>query len=754
MPAALFRLLILSLLASTFSFAQTASKDGLWLAPVCKPKLYGLQNNQGGVAIEPKYDMMSEQTGNTWIVTTKGKEGVINSKGEYLIKPNFETITQFLNGKAVAGKLVKRNPYGEYSSDDYSDSVVSYGIIDESGTWIIDPAYSWLMLCPDGSIEFTNKNNEYGFLNPDGSILLRAQYVYASVMTNGVAIIIDQVTRDKYPAKYYSYDDHNRMREGDYFLINHSGEKLNAVPYDLIRNFSGSRAAFNKGGIWKRKTYDDQSILSGGKWGFLDEKGNEVIAADYDYVYDFENGKAKVRVGEKTFWIDQNGKECAPPEMKAGKEFTIFCQTGFFGYIDLKGKWVIEPQFYAADNFSEGLAAAMPLRASDMDCETEQPTAVGDYQDFDDYTYRILPKYDLLGVGGRGADHYAQLMIDSLIKADSLARVEQMKRRLYGYIDATGNFVLPPKYEVAFPFKDGRAYVRFRGKWGVIDKTGKWIMAPVMETPSQLSYMDSYYGGYRSIYNDAYNPAMLLDANKPYEFFSFNEGMGGVYKYNKYGFIDSTGKIIVAPVYDEALPFSQGLAAVRLNDKWGFIDKTGKEVIPLKFREASSFTKDGLAMVGSQPIASDPTLTDVELEYESDNNVYYGYIDKSGKWIIKPQFSYAEDFSEGLAAAALDYGDRGYIDKTGKFVIAPKYDNTYPFSHGYALVKIRMYQPVYIDKTGKVNKSISPNRGVFDKSVPVVVDYDFSDLAGFVNEKGEEIIPHVYRAAGNFVRVK
>jgi hypothetical protein len=755
MIKSLLRLFLSFTLFSVTTFAQTPAKESLWLAPVCKPKLYGLQNNQGEVAVECKFDYISEQDGKAWIVTTKGKQGVINSKGEYLIRPNFETITQYANGRAIAGKRVKRVPY-ENSSDgmfSYSDSIISYGVIDETGTWIIDPAYSWMMISPDGSIEFTDKNQQYGFLNPDGTVLLRAQFYYASVMFNGVAIIAEPASQNNYKPGYNLYDSHSRIRQGNYFLINRTGEKLTATPYDLIRNFSEDRAAFNKGGIWKQNGYGEPSVLSGGKWGFLDAKGNEAVAANYDYVYDYENGKAKVRVGEKTFWIDKDGKECAAPTSTVTKEFTVFCETGHFGYIDLKGKWIIEPQFYIAENFSEGLAAAIPLRASDMNCtDTKMDGNNNDYGD-DDYSFRVLPSYDVLGINENRMNLEAQRLVDSL------NMVERNQRRLYGYIDATGNFILPPKYESAFPFIEGRAYVCFRGKWGVIDKTGKWIMAPVLETPPALSYSSSIYGDEADPYHYEYNNRDYLRASFTmsvynYPLFGFSEGLGGIYKYGKFGFIDTTGKIIVAPVYDEALPFSQGLAAVRLGEKWGYIDKTGKEIIPLRFRNASSFTKEGLAMAGSEPATSDGTLSDTQMEYESDNNIYYGYIDKTGKWIIKPQFTHAENFSEGLAAASLDYGNRGYIDKTGKFVIPPKYDNAGPFTHGYALVKIRMYQPVYIDKTGKINKSLSAEHGIFDKSVPLAVDYDSSSLYGYVNEKREEVIPHIYRAAGNFVKVK
>ena len=44
-----------------------------------------------------------------------------------------------------------------------------------------------------------------------------------------------------------------------------------------------------------------------------------------------------------------------------------------------------------------------------------------------------------------------------------------------------------------------------------------------------------------------------------------------------------------------------------------------------------------------------------------------GYIDKTGKIAINPQFDDAWDFSEGLAPVKT--GDKyGYIDKTGKYV--------------------------------------------------------------------------------------
>jgi len=64
----------------------------------------------------------------------------------------------------------------------------------------------------------------------------------------------------------------------------------------------------------------------------------------------------------------------------------------------------------------------------------------------------------------------------------------------------------------------------------------------------------------------------------------------------------------------------------------------------------------------------------------------YGFIDKSGKVVIEPQFDGASNFSEGFARVKKD--DKwGFIDKSGKMVIEPQFDDAEPFSEGLAKVK-------------------------------------------------------------------
>ncbi len=66
---------------------------------------------------------------------------------------------------------------------------------------------------------------------------------------------------------------------------------------------------------------------------------------------------------------------------------------------------------------------------------------------------------------------------------------------------------------------------------------------------------------------------------------------------NLFGLKQKTGKIIVAPVYDDVEDFKEGLAAVMQNNKWGFINSKGKLVIPYQFGEVESSFCRGKAEV-------------------------------------------------------------------------------------------------------------------------------------------------------------
>ena len=76
-----------------------------------------------------------------------------------------------------------------------------------------------------------------------------------------------------------------------------------------------------------------------------------------------------------------------------------------------------------------------------------------------------------------------------------------------------------------------------------------------------------------------------------------------------------------------------------------------------------------------------------------------GYINKKGKIVIKPQYTDASVFQEGLAYVKVK-NKYGFINKKGKTVIQPVYDSVSMFCNGLAYAE-KNGKAFYIDKTGK-----------------------------------------------------
>jgi len=211
-----------------------------------------------------------------------------------------------------------------------------------------------------------------------------------------------------------------------------------------------------------------------------------------------------------------------------------------------------------------------------------------------------------------------------------------------------------------------------------------------------------------------------------------------VQKDGKVGFIDNTGKVVIPLTYwRNNGEFSEGLAAVETtNQGWQYIDETGQTKFVLGFDCFPAPFHDGMAAV----VYSGPSF---ELS---------GYIDKEGHQVIKPQFTSADDFSEGFGLVQKpDVGDV-FIDKTGQ-VVFPQY-SPQPFqyfSEGLASVWIgpkfaRGRLTGYIDRTGKLVIPCEYSYGEQCKEGVVMVGKDGVGMG--LNTNGEVVIK------GNFQQLR
>jgi len=312
-----------------------------------------------------------------------------------------------------------------------------------------------------------------------------------------------------------------------------------------------------------------------------------------------------------------------------------------------------------------------------------------------------------------------------------------------GYIDGRGTMVIEPQFQHALTFSEGLARAAtgdspFSCSWGYIDKTGAWVIEPrFAEAPEAftegLALVDKRQPDGTSLYGyidrtgDWEIEPRFTDARP------FSEGLACVATddaqgMRRYGYIDETGVFVIKPRFDLACSFAEELAAVRVPDehdilRWGYIDETGAWVIEPRFDLACTFSEE-LAFVSAEngrdgyesgcidkngtwmfKLDSLEELHGFDLQFseglaalgvntkETYTLLKYGYIDKTGAWVIEPQFDFARAFSEGMAVVSMDIvddvanpGRDGYIDKTGKMVVQPQYYWGDPFSGGLARV--------------------------------------------------------------------
>lgn len=218
-----------------------------------------------------------------------------------------------------------------------------------------------------------------------------------------------------------------------------------------------------------------------------------------------------------------------------------------------------------------------------------------------------------------------------------------------------------------------------------------------------------------------------------------------VYVEGKWGYADPRGKIVIKAQFDAARPFIDGLAQVgivdeelpeldaRPNIKWGYIDERGQVLVELRYTVLRPFSEN-LAAVA---LLDAEKATSLALGQRNRLNLKWGYLDRNGHEVIPIQFLAAGDFSEGLApvnsvaGGAVD-GQRGegslcgtpanygYIDRTGAFVIKPQFTHASQFQNGRARVSIGRI--VYMGRCLCCAPRFVGKHGLIDRSGTFIAD--------------------------------
>lgn len=222
--------------------------------------------------------------------------------------------------------------------------------------------------------------------------------------------------------------------------------------------------------------------------------------------------------------------------------------------------------------------------------------------------------------------------------------------------------------------------------------------------------------------------------------------------YKNWGYVNKAGRVVIAPIFNDAKFFQGGLASVRIDHKWGVIDKTGRFIIDPQYQdigpfrdELASVKKDGkVGFINEQEKiivaieGDDQILPEYEkgvAAFRIKDKIYY--VDKSGKFITKEQYWEARQYNL-LYPLPMQKNDKwGFVNDKNEFILETQYDHIYKEKDGLFLVK-KGERYGFIDKKGNIVIDVQfEDAHSFNDGLSAVKQ---NGKYGFIDKKGRFVI--------------
>ena len=358
-------------------------------------------------------------------------------------------------------------------------------------------------------------------------------------------------------------------------------------------------------------------------YGFIDESGSWAIPPQFSNPsYFSEDGVAPVLLRR---YIEEQSKACV-----------------YSGIIGASGEWVKEPEYglEMGCSFSEGLIDTIVRERPGYKSKDD----MGGYMDTSG-EWVIEPTIQVGEEGWLGYFHEADSFIGESHTAVGVLAGKETKEYRCGVIDQKGGFIIEERFghillgsgplASAEDISDGDESL-----YGFIDNTGSWVIPPTFK------FANAFMGEY----------ARVVDAETGLEGLITQDGQWAVPpKYRDLDLIDATRAFardpqsklvgvldlsqdswILGSRWYRAWTESSNTYVMAMTEKGGpvgiYAMDTGETVLEPAYKSLS--------------YASSYLIAAQELE-----GGLWGYIDIGGTWVIKPSFKDAYSFRNGLACA-------------------------------------------------------------------------------------------------------
>lgn len=604
---------------------------------ICKNNCYGMARSTGEIFIHPRYTNRIEfENGIAKIqvkgsneehhIDTNGQVIVLDSnKNEIRIPKDYYWGTDFINGISIV--RTTNHPY-------YGDDTV--GVINKIGEVVIPVKYDNIKLLSDNTL-LVNKDDCYGLFD------ITSKCILPDIFTT-----LEHINRDKVRV-IWNLDKVKSWSLGEYIP---GPNKSSSSDIDYTVN-NRSALCDTKGNI-----ISDSKLVCIGKF-------NEGYACCYRKIEVINNNIVLKQVGI----IDINGTTIVDPEydgiilyhypyarLKKGK---------IYGIADLKNRKTI--LFHDINiKKTEYVDSFGRFIYTDGDCCNQEKNQ------------GVIGLQGIIVPSGKYSN--IELLENGLIK------VSNEDNTLYGLLDLKGEELLKMEYSYISSFKYGYATVCIGGnyeeddfarkivggKWGIIDKTGKFIVKCIHNEEQKLSAEDiikceliddSEFDSYGRLLFDEWEEinrcsmgvigrdGIIVPTGKYHNIRLLDNGLIKVSSGENtlYGLLDTKGKELLEMKYSYISAFKNGHASIclggydnglwQIGGKWGVIDDTGKIVIECIHNEEQLLTTENtieksIVNEYGEPII--PILCSDYIPVDASSNIGSDYYDNYNDYEDNP----------------------------------------------------------------------------------------------------------------------
>jgi len=466
-------------------------------------------------------------------VSRYGKWGFIDTEGKEVIKPQYNFISDFKNGLAMAiFEEYRTSRDGGYDDVGNSQVVNQYVCINTKGERV-SKAYDDIRPSQNG-FAVVKRGTGSGVINPTGVEVIPPEYKYVFVQTNYIFAST--------PA-------------GKWGAFTHAGKPLVPFVYDNLRWFNGFLLGYTSSSYCLLHPDTGKPL---GKGGYI----NNVHDYNADYnTLPFKPNVLAVCTEKGSFLVNRQGRRISDVYedgvRQASDHYYRVQRKSGMGVINDKGKEVLACNYVYAGPYEDG---------------TMFFAKKGDVVQY------INPK-------GKAIDVSAYETVGNFGNGRAYVRVNGDR---FGFIDYEGRLVIPAIYDhpsSGFEYSKENAAIRKDGKWGIINPQG--------ETVTPFIY-DELYPGYKCYYTTINHKKGLLDDNgreviaPQYQSLGYiptGNGLLQAQLNGKWGIIDLQNNVLVPFEYDgiERDYMDQGLVLVEKDERSGIINLQGKILVPLDY---------------------------------------------------------------------------------------------------------------------------------------------------------------------------